>query len=103
MMTKTCMKLSKIQKYYLKNDLYPYKTLGFCCYLPRHSIVLPFGGAVVKYIPKSYIRKHSNSREMQNHEELYGREPNLMAGKKKDRRKKMMSNNTKEKLSNCWT
>lgn len=39
----------------------------------------------MKQNPESYIRKNSNSIEMQSYAQLYGREANLMGGEKNDK------------------
>lgn len=39
----------------------------------------------MKQNSESFLRRHSNSIEMQSYEQLYGREPNLMGGEKNDK------------------
>lgn len=39
----------------------------------------------MKQNSESFLRRHSNSIEMQSYAQLYGREPNLMGGEKNDK------------------
>lgn len=40
----TCMKLTKNQKYYFKNDLFPYKNLRILLLFPKSPYCITFGG-----------------------------------------------------------